>query len=751
MRNGYKKGDALLYQLGFLLGLGILFSFSRQAFAAAPTIELVNPTPSSVQYLNTQMLYEVRINTCDPGSYTVEWEPFWDGTTETFTPDPAGTQVFDITACPATGIQYPGLRFQKTITGVPVGAKNARVRVTFESNPVLASGRYNVLDSLAFSGYTWTGASTPICIGGDGLPDGPVCFTDGDCPEGDTCGRDAMGWTSYSCANENLVCSTVEHYAVRLGTVGGGTPNATLLDHGWIGDPSGGQFSTGWATFNRKYCSSGDNAGSYCAADGDCPGGGVGSCVALGTPPIAEGENWAGQPSASYLYSSIYDLGGGQKRYPGQVAGWARHLTLKSYGESQVPPQSDWGWMHLRGPEAPQPYTTMANGGFHQCIDCSASKTKCNVCEKVQVNPGDPEESWKKYACNSCYTCDGSGNCDTCEKCDSYGVSYDSQRGRLVGFAWAGGQNDAGLGWTQFDPTEGGIGVLQAWLATRYGDIFAGGPIATSPGTLPSPPGTFNATYVIQANGTIAFTSQAGYLQPNYPSNIELPTAGNQYFNVLGRLDMKTMTQIGVHRYGETVQVTGDLNTYLNTQLPDGRLDGKIYYHQGDAVINNPIEFQPGLIDAQSGAGTIIIDGDLAINAPITYETQQTIGRVVNLPSVTWIVRGNLAISSSVGTPPESATDPNIVGAFLVIGCPGDGSIPCGLTAKEGVVTTGSSSTLQLIVNGLMMAKRFVFERSVPAQEGSEQVIYDGRLLANPPPGLQDLTAVLPVIREVTP
>ena len=602
--------------------------------------------------------------------------------------------------------------------------------------------------------HTGRGASSPICVGGDGVPDGPACFTDSDCPEGDTCGRDALGWTSYSCANENLICGSVESYAVRLSSVAGGTPNATLLDHGWIGDPSGGQFSIGWTTFNRKFCNSGDDSGKYCAVDADCPGGGAGSCESLGTPPVAEAENWAGQPAASYLYSSVYDFGGGQKRYPGQISGWARNLEMARYGAEDVDPShNDWGWMHLRGPEAPATftnrYTNMASGGYHQCSDCSVNETKCNICQKVQVDPGDPEESWNNYACNSCYACDGSGNCDTCEKCDRYGVSYDAQRGRLVGFAWAGGQNDEGFGWTQFDPTEGGIGVLQAWLATRYGDIFAGGPIASN-NALPAPPGTFNATYVIQANGTIAFTSESGYVQPNYPSSIDLPTAGNQYFNVLGRLDMKTMTQIGQNRYGTTVEIPGDVNTYLNA-LPGGRLDGKIYYHEGDVVIDNPIEFQPGLVGAQSGAGTIIIDGDLTINAPITYDTDQIIGRVVNLPSAVWIVRGNMSINADIGTPPEASTDPNIVGAFLVIGCPGDGSIPCGLTAKDGSVATGPSVTLQLIVNGLMMAKRFIFERTVPAQEGSEQVIYDGRLLANPPPGLQDLTAVLPVIREVTP
>lgn len=778
--------------------LGANFFLTQSAEAVAPTIELANPTPNSVQYLNTQMLFEVRINTGDEGDYTIEWEPLWDGTTETFSPDPAGTQTFHIATFPATGVQYPELRYQKTITGIPVGAKFVRTRVSFGGDQVLASGRYSVIDMLSFSGYTWTGASTSICVGADGLPDGLFCSTDSDCPEGDTCGRDAFGWTSFSCANENLVCGTVKSYGVRVGTItGGGTPNATLLDRAWVGEASGTPaLPTGWMTFNRKYCSyvnpaESDPDGAYCVDNSNCPdsGNGAGICTPLGAPPIPEGEDWAAQPTASYVYSSVYDLGDGQKRYPDQVSGWARLLTLKKYGEDQTPPQADWGWVHLRGPEAPKnicvgggndgkscaipadcpggacvafsnSYTNLATAGYHQCSDCSVNKNKCGICQKVQQNPGDAEADWKNFACNSCYECDSSGNCNTCEKCDSYGVSYDAQRGRLVGFAWAGGQDQSGLGWTQFDPSKGGIGVLQAWLATRYGDIFAGGPIAKSPmNALPSPPGTFNATYVIQANGTIEFTSQAGYLQPDYPSEIELPSSGNQYFNVLGRIDMQTMTVIGENRYGETIEVSGDLNAYLNA-LPDGLLNGKIYYHAGNAVINTAIEFQPGIAGSLSGAGTIIVDGDLTINAPITYESQQQVGRVVNLPSVAWIVRGNVSINPNLGAVPGTTTDPSIVGAYLVVGYPsGEGNtVPCAEKAPDhndikggGIVSTGASSSLQLIANGLMMARCFNFERTVGAQEGSEQIIYDGRLLANPPPGLQDLTAVLPIIREVTP
>jgi hypothetical protein len=51
-----------------------------------------------------------------------------------------------------------------------------------------------------------------------------------------------------------------------------------------------------------------------------------------------------------------------------------------------------------------------------------------------------------------------------------------------------------------------------------------------------------------------------------------------------------------------------------------------------------------------------------------------------------------------------------------------------------------------------MLAKKFNFERLwQSAERGSEQVIYDGRVLANTPPGMADLMSALPIWREAAP
>jgi hypothetical protein len=772
--------------------VGFFFSLIFTAFAAkappkgeekagAPTLEITAPTPNAVLYEKTNITFEVMIRSGDAGhTFTVEWETLWDGKTEAWpVPAEASATTPVINTFPASANQpayTASLRYTRnfsTIVPLPaLGQKNVRVKVTdvATGSSAIASGRYYLVNNIIFTGYTWAGATT----------------VDG--------GDDAVGWTSFSCANRNDpgICTGIPAYNIKVTTPSSGSTFATLEDIAWVGETDATNKAVGWVIYNKKYCDVNSALfGEYCANDAAC-GGGAGTCkTLLDAFPNNEvvNENWPTRNDGSYVYASTSN-----GRYPGQVAGWARALTLRNYGNNPIG-QTDWGWVHLRGAEAPEPspdtqpgikYTNMSVGGYHQCSDCSSSSSgsKCNTCQKVQLNSGDPETAWKRYACNSCYGCSSTtGVCDTCERCDLYGVSYNLQKGTLVGFAWAGGANTSGFGWVEYDPTLGGVTLLQAWLATRYGDIFAGGPISKT-GALPAPPTGYNATYVIQANGAIEFTSKAGagYVQPEYPSTIPLPTQGNQYINVLGRLDFATMTTPGLHRYGTTVSVgTDDLDTYINTTL-GGKLDGKIHYRIGNATIDQLVEIKAGTGN-QNGAGTFIIDGDLHINADVTYELPSSIGNIVNLPSVAWLVRGNVIIDSNVGHS-GTETSPNIVGALIVVGyktgagnglfcpsyrtCNGDlDGTQCTSDAEctapqecktpiqpipgGGIVTTGSSPSNFLIINGLMMAKCFHFQRTAQVAAGSEQIVYDGRMIANTPPGLSNLTAALPIIREVTP
>lgn len=73
----------------------------------------------------------------------------------------------------------------------------------------------------------------------------------------------------------------------------------------------------------------------------------------------------------------------------------------------------------------------------------------------------------------------------------------------------------------------------------------------------------------------------------------------------------------------------------------------------------------------------------------------------------------------------------------------------------EGGVFTGTTSRAAddqaLVVRGVMVAKEFHFERLFAGAQAAEQIIADGRVLANPPPGLGDLAKSLPTITQTVP
>ena len=62
----------------------------------------------------------------------------------------------------------------------------------------------------------------------------------------------------------------------------------------------------------------------------------------------------------------------------------------------------------------------------------------------------------------------------------------------------------------------------------------------------------------------------------------------------------------------------------------------------------------------------------------------------------------------------------------------------------ENSIDTGESN-YQLLVNGLMIASDFDFLRKKGfLTGGSEKVVYDGRIIVNTPPGMEDIAASLP-------
>ena len=117
------------------------------------------------------------------------------------------------------------------------------------------------------------------------------------------------------------------------------------------------------------------------------------------------------------------------------------------------------------------------------------------------------------------------------------------------------------------------------------------------------------------------------------------------------------------------------------------------------------------------------------INENITYQPD-VINTLQSIPSIVWIVEGDVNIADNVTS---------IVGTYIVLG---DGS------TGSGQFNTGLSSTNSLIVYGSVLAKKFNLQRAyydpnnpdIPA----EQFVNDGRLQANPPPGLLDFSKAMP-------
>jgi cysteine-rich repeat protein len=367
------------------------------------------------------------------------------------------------------------------------------------------------------------------------------------------------------------------------------------------------------------------------------------------------------------------------------------------------------------------------------------------------------EDGWMSLNCsnqsgenNKCYCretkttlCNQDSECPNNEKCINYYVRLvqsdfgSGQRLTLKGWAW----NDA-FGWIWFSPETSG----NPWLQTIYGDIYARGGMTG----LNQPP-SYNATYKILANGDIInfYSAQPG---PDWLVNdlvLNFPSLETRYSNVLGKLDLAgLLCEFTAHsclnQFGQEVSEVnnaGQLIAHFSQPL-----GGRIYYYQGNLTLenNSTLVFKNGQ-NFESGAGTIFIDGNLTIKMNIEYDNSDALEKFRNLASVAWIIKGDLKIDPGVT---------RLAGDFIVLG-QGDSCQEENEVANCGQIYScyppGDCSD-RLVFSGLVMARKYYFDREyfdpneTPLQ-GSEVIIYDGRLLANTPPGLGDFAKALPIWR----
>ncbi len=330
--------------------------------------------------------------------------------------------------------------------------------------------------------------------------------------------------------------------------------------------------------------------------------------------------------------------------------------------------------------------------------------------------------------------------------------------------------DEVGLGFTDFSS----VSLITPWLQTRYGDVFARldiGPGGSAPGS-----GFYNSSYLIETapGGQIQgwkvpedYVDE--YIREGLGSEIFLPDPAAGYKNVLGRIDYDGITKSEGNEYSDrVVEINNDLYPGLCEPLGDQNVDwteidnefvfdvgGQEWLKNGIYHIGTEDSYCSLTIDSDvifgngpnpttdNGSGLFIIEGDLIVNNNITY-ADPSFGELEvasQIASAGWIVKGDVIVDGSVE---------NMAGTYAVIGCEAGGNCPAA-GDHDGLFSSGNTG-LQLKVEGVVLAKSYLLERTYAASdEGAEVFDNTGRLQANPPPGMVDISLNTPVISTVRP
>ena len=395
-----------------------------------------------------------------------------------------------------------------------------------------------------------------------------------------------------------------------------------------------------------------------------------------------------GQSCVDAGLGSTPAIGGGSipavVRESGLIDSWAGWVTL-----------GNDGWTDLLGDQ-------ILTGDFSNKVACrNCQGGSCGFCFENDDNNGSG------YIYENCSGCSDL-SCSLCQNKFQHGVGLDQIKNNLVGWAWnANNLGGSGFGWLHFDEDVEPKPYLQTVDGNVYSRIGINGESA--------PQGHYNATFMLQSGGSISkFYSEYEYTQnpdwkiENY-DQLNLPDAENNYTSSISKIDFPGLY---AGQYGEVSIIQNQAGLPSSTPL-----SGKVYYHQGDLSLYSSQYFRSGS-GAVDGSGTVIVNGDLTVESNSFY-LDTGLASWKNLPSVGFIVKGDLYISSNVT---------ELSGNFYV----------------EGTVYTGSSAN-QLVVNGIMVAKDFEFQRSyLQNKEPAEKIIYDKRIFMNIPPGFDDIAKGLP-------
>jgi hypothetical protein len=258
-----------------------------------------------------------------------------------------------------------------------------------------------------------------------------------------------------------------------------------------------------------------------------------------------------------------------------------------------------------------------------------------------------------------------------------------------------------------------------AWLKTRFGNVYAGQGIDA----IAAPAAQFNASYCLSlSNGSISgFASQSGCVTTS--TKLSLPSSSTGYKGSLGSIDVDGIEK---GRYGP-VQVIAD-----GSALPSN-LDGNVYLYTGGDVLTLPARmFGNGTGPTGRGNGLLYVKGaDLRIVGDLMYASASVQNYLRNLASFGVIVTRD-PLTGVGGNIQIAPTVQSLAGAFFA----------------ETSISTGAT-TAPLSVFGLIASRELRLERTGGSSStAAETITFDGRAVANPPPGMQDIGKSLPTTKD---
>ncbi len=170
--------------------------------------------------------------------------------------------------------------------------------------------------------------------------------------------------------------------------------------------------------------------------------------------------------------------------------------------------------------------------------------------------------------------------------------------------------------------------------------------------------------------------------------------------------------------------------------------NGRTYYANGNLNLGDPATHTA--LSFAGGAGTIVVNGDLIVNGDVSYNGYSGTDRSQQT-SVGFIVTGNIIVKCFNSDDCVS----NLAGNYFANGAFSSGTSLVGNNDRVNV-------DQPLTLNGLIIASSFNLQRQPGTQldpdiNPSENFVYDGTVVSNPPPWFSTLNSAPAVWNEAVP